>query len=103
MKSGGRRKPPVLMIHGAFCGPWSLDGRRIRALPVDSHLPVMEIGLAWPAAALAQLRGPIMQVPPMYSALKRDGKPLYEYARAGITLEREARNVIIHQLELMLL
>jgi tRNA pseudouridine55 synthase len=37
----------------------------------------------------------------MYSALKRDGKPLYEYARAGITLEREARNVIIHKLELL--
>jgi tRNA pseudouridine55 synthase len=33
--------------------------------------------------------------------LKRDGKPLYEYARAGITLEREARNVIIHKLELI--
>ena len=35
----------------------------------------------------------------MYSALKRDGKPLYEYARAGITLEREARPVTIHELE----
>lgn len=35
----------------------------------------------------------------MYSALKRDGKPLYEYARAGITLEREARDVTIHLLE----
>jgi tRNA pseudouridine55 synthase len=52
-------------------------------------------------AVLAQFRGPIAQVPPMYSALKRDGKPLYEYARAGITLEREARNVTIHQLELI--
>jgi tRNA pseudouridine55 synthase len=52
-------------------------------------------------AALAQFRGPISQVPPMHSALKRDGKPLYEYARAGITLEREARNVIIHTLELL--
>ena len=52
-------------------------------------------------AALAQFRGPIAQVPPMYSALKRDGKPLYEYARAGITLEREARNVTIHKLELL--
>jgi tRNA pseudouridine55 synthase len=49
-------------------------------------------------AVLAQFRGPIMQVPPMYSALKRDGKPLYEYARAGITLEREARAVTIHEL-----
>ncbi|MRW85689.1 tRNA pseudouridine(55) synthase TruB [Pseudoduganella sp. FT26W] len=52
-------------------------------------------------AVLAQFRGPIAQVPPMYSALKRDGKPLYEYARAGITLEREARNVTIHKLELV--
>jgi len=51
--------------------------------------------------ALQQFRGPIAQVPPMYSALKRDGKPLYEYARAGITLEREARNVIIHELTLI--
>lgn len=52
-------------------------------------------------AVLARFRGPIAQVPPMYSALKRDGKPLYEYARAGITLEREARNVTIHRLELL--
>ena len=52
-------------------------------------------------AVLDKFRGPIAQVPPMYSALKRDGKPLYEYARAGITLEREARNVVIHKLELV--
>lgn len=51
--------------------------------------------------ALAQFRGPIQQVPPMYSALKRDGKPLYEYARAGITLELEARTVTIHMLEFL--
>jgi tRNA pseudouridine55 synthase len=50
-------------------------------------------------AALARFRGEIDQVPPMYSALKRDGKPLYEYARAGITLEREARRVTIYQLD----
>ena len=45
-------------------------------------------------AVLPRFRGPIKQVPPMYSALKRDGKPLYEYAREGITLEREARDVL---------
>lgn len=50
---------------------------------------------------LQQFRGEIAQVPPMYSALKRDGKPLYEYARAGVTLEREARQVTIHELELI--
>jgi tRNA pseudouridine55 synthase len=46
--------------------------------------------------------GPISQVPPMYSALKKDGKALYEYAREGITLEREARNVHIYQLNISL-
>ncbi|MES2125633.1 MAG: tRNA pseudouridine(55) synthase TruB [Pseudomonadota bacterium] len=50
-------------------------------------------------AVLAQFRGPILQVPPMYSALKRDGKAYYEYAREGITLEREARPVTIHRLD----
>ena len=52
-------------------------------------------------AVLPQFRGPIMQVPPMYSALKRDGKAYYEYAREGITLEREARPVTILTLELV--
>ncbi|MGH8853331.1 MAG: tRNA pseudouridine(55) synthase TruB [Telluria sp.] len=52
-------------------------------------------------AALARFRGPIFQVPPMYSALKRDGKALYEYAREGITLERDARPVTIHGLSLV--
>lgn len=53
------------------------------------------------AAVLPKFRGPIRQIPPMYSALKRDGKPLYEYARAGIELEREARAVTIHSLEML--
>lgn len=48
---------------------------------------------------LQQFRGPIEQIPPMHSALKRGGKPLYEYARAGLTLERAARAVEIHVLE----
>jgi tRNA pseudouridine55 synthase len=52
-------------------------------------------------AVLAKFRGEIDQVPPMHSALKRDGKPLYEYARAGITLERKARRVTIHLLDLL--
>ena len=51
--------------------------------------------------ALMAFTGAIEQVPPMYSALKRDGKPLYEYARAGIEVERSARRVIIHSLELI--
>ena len=50
---------------------------------------------------LDRFMGPIAQVPPMYSALKKDGKALYEYARAGETVEREARQVVIHDLELL--
>lgn len=50
---------------------------------------------------LSQFNGKISQIPPMYSALKRDGKPLYSYAREGITLERAAREVLIHQIELL--
>lgn len=53
------------------------------------------------AGALAGLRGEIRQVPPMYSALKKDGQPLYALARAGQTVEREARPVTIHELELV--
>ncbi|MGF6596883.1 tRNA pseudouridine55 synthase [Paraburkholderia sp. GAS448] len=51
--------------------------------------------------ALSRFRGEIVQVPPMYSALKRDGRPLYEYARAGQVVEREGRNVTIHALDLL--
>jgi tRNA pseudouridine55 synthase len=53
------------------------------------------------AAALAALRGEIVQVPPMYSALKRDGRPLYEYARAGVEVERAPRRVTIRALDLL--
>jgi tRNA pseudouridine55 synthase len=52
-------------------------------------------------AALAPLRGPQLQVPPMYSALKRDGEPLYKLARRGLTVERPARAIDIQALELL--
>lgn len=44
--------------------------------------------------------GLIDQTPPMYSALKKDGKALYDYARAGIDIEREARQITVHALSL---
>ena len=50
-------------------------------------------------AVLAEFRGPIAQIPPMYSALKRDGRPLYDYARQGIHVERAARHITIHTLD----
>jgi len=48
-----------------------------------------------------QFVGEIQQVPPMFSALKKDGKPLYEYAREGIELDRPARTLLIHQLDVI--
>ncbi len=53
------------------------------------------------ARALERFRGPIEQVPPMYSALKQAGQPLYALARAGQTVEREARRVTVYELELV--
>ena len=50
---------------------------------------------------LDHFTGPIRQIPPMHSALKKDGKALYEYARQGEVVEREARDVVIHDLELI--
>lgn len=49
-------------------------------------------------AVLSQFVGEIEQIPPMHSALKRDGKPLYEYAREGIELERPPRRITIFSL-----
>jgi tRNA pseudouridine55 synthase len=49
---------------------------------------------------LAQFSGEIQQIPPMYSAIKRDGQKLYELARQGIEIERAARSVIVHSIEL---
>ena len=50
------------------------------------------------AAVLEKFRGPIQQLPPMHSALKHQGKPLYEYIRKGETVERKMRTVTIHDL-----
>ncbi|MDP3511187.1 MAG: tRNA pseudouridine(55) synthase TruB [Sulfuritalea sp.] len=70
------------------------EGTVLQSRPVTSSLADVE-------AALAAFVGELDQVPPMYSALKRDGKPLYEYARAGIEVERAARRVCIHELRLL--
>jgi tRNA pseudouridine55 synthase len=62
--------------------------------------PVPEISSGKLAEVRGRFIGPIQQVPPMYSALKRGGKALYEYARAGQEVEREARDVEIKELHL---
>ncbi len=52
-------------------------------------------------AALRRFTGPIQQIPPMYSAVKRDGQPLYKLARQGIEVERAPREVTVHELRLL--
>jgi tRNA pseudouridine55 synthase len=58
----------------------------------------VEVSQADVDTALAKFRGGIQQLPPMHSALKHQGKPLYEYIRKGETIERELRDVVIHDL-----
>ncbi len=70
------------------------EGEVLERQDVDVHREQIDV-------LLPQFMGELKQIPPMYSALKRDGKPLYEYARAGITLEREARTITIHELKIL--
>lgn len=64
--------------------------------------PVPEITPELLAALTRRFTGPLAQIPPMYSALKKDGKALYEYARKGEDVEREARHITIYKLDMAL-
>jgi len=68
---------------------------------VVEQCPVPELDETRLAAALQALRGPQQQVPPMYSALKRDGQPLYKLARRGLTVDRPPRDIVISELDLL--
>lgn len=72
------------------------EGQVLQERPVDAAQLTPE-NLA---AIAAQFTGAIQQVPPMYSALKKDGKALYEYARAGETVVRPARDIVIYELKI---
>jgi len=67
---------------------------------VVETLPIPPLDPATVESVLARFRGVLSQVPPMYSALKRDGRPLYELARQGIEVERAARRIEIRSLDL---
>jgi tRNA pseudouridine55 synthase len=69
-----------------------VDGKVIATAPVDVSAEDV-------ARVLPQFTGDLQQIPPMHSALKRDGRPLYELARQGIEVERAPRAVTIHSLE----
>lgn len=70
------------------------EGEVIERKPVNISEAQLE-------ALLPQFRGDLQQIPPMYSALKRDGQPLYKLARAGEVVEREPRSVTIARLDLL--
>lgn len=78
---------------GATTSTGDAEGEVLRTAEVDVSIDALN-------AALIRLTGVIQQVPPMYSALKHQGKPLYEYARAGVDIERSARTVRIHNIAL---
>jgi len=61
----------------------------------------VEVTLAQLQAVCQRFLGLISQVPPMQSAIKKDGRPLYAYARAGIEVERDARQVEIHRIDML--
>ncbi|RYE67724.1 MAG: tRNA pseudouridine(55) synthase TruB [Oxalobacteraceae bacterium] len=71
------------------------EGEVLERLDAD-HITPEQI-----AAACAGFTGEIDQMPPMYSALKHEGKALYEYARAGIEIERKSRRVTIHAIDIV--
>ena len=70
---------------------------------VTAEAAVPALTRAGVEAALERFRGPRMQVPPMYSALKQGGQPLYRLARAGRTVERAARAIELYELKLIAL
>ncbi|HEY74902.1 MAG TPA: tRNA pseudouridine(55) synthase TruB [Thermoflexia bacterium] len=78
---------------GIATDTYDAEGQVVEERPV-------EVARADVEAALDRFRGRILQVPPMYSAIKRKGQPLYRLARQGITVEREPRPVEIYELRL---
>ena len=72
------------------------EGQVIQTRPVPSITPELLQEMT------KRFTGPLAQVPPMYSALKKDGKALYEYARKGIEVERAARHITVFMLDMAL-
>ena len=83
----------ALVTLGSTTTTGDAEGEVLERLPVTTTQPELE-------AALNKMVGDILQVPPMYSALKHAGKALYEYARDGVDIAREPRPVTIHAIAL---
>lgn len=91
----GDKEYEFTMRFGARTATGDLEGEVVETCPVPGELQ------ARLPAALEAFTGPIRQIPPMYSALKRDGQPLYKLARQGVEVEREPRDLVIHRLEVL--
>jgi tRNA pseudouridine55 synthase len=88
-----RYQTTVFLGHSTTTG--DVEGERLleKAVPPLTEELIQQV--------FAQFVGDIQQVPPMYSALKKDGRPLYELARKGIEIEREARPITIEAIQLL--
>lgn len=84
----------AVLLLGKKTSTADAEGEVIETRPVPEITPALLQDLT------ARFTGPLAQVPPMYSALKKDGKALYEYARKGQEVEREARHITIFKLEM---
>ena len=83
----------AILVLGVQTSTGDLEGEVVDKKPVNFAPEQLQ-------QVQAKFTGPIDQIPPMYSALKKDGKALYDYARAGIEVERESRHIVIHALAL---
>lgn len=86
----------AVLLLGQKTSTADAEGDVIETRPVPDITPELLADLT------QRFTGPLAQIPPMYSALKKDGKALYEYARKGQEVEREARNITIYKLNMSL-
>jgi tRNA pseudouridine55 synthase len=93
--TAARKRYQFTIALGTRTATGDLEGEVVATAPVPT-LAAAEVELV-----LERFRGAQSQVPPMYSALKRDGQPLYKLARAGVTVERAARHIEISELSLL--
>ena len=93
LNSTKRYQTTIYLGHSTTTGDTEGEVLLEKALPVLSEEKIQQV--------LADFTGDLQQVPPMYSALKKDGRPLYELARQGIEIEREARPMTIDAIELL--
>lgn len=93
LNSTKRYQTTIYLGHSTTTGDTEGEVLLEKVVPVLSEEKIQQV--------LADFTGDLQQVPPMYSALKKDGRPLYELARQGIEIEREARPMTIDAIELL--